>query len=159
MLVQREMEPSRRRRGFTQVQLGPPRREPWPLIWRAMPLSRALPIYNLGMILRSEGRFTAPPFARVVMVRIYQEGDGFHIYAKPWFARTYDSKLVEICGPMREPAQRTLEFAKYRAKHAIEGNISVVFGASYVGNVDWNDGLQYLRLLKPLCKRAHPSRR
>jgi hypothetical protein len=129
------------------------------MLRRAMPLSRALPIYNLGMILRSEGRFTAPPFARVVIVRICQERDEFHIYAKPWFARTYDSKLVEICGPMREPAQRTLEFAQYYAKRAIEGNISAVFGSSYVGKVDWNDGLQYLRLLKPMCKRAHPSRR
>ena len=115
-----------------------------------------MPIYNLGMILRSEGRFTAPPFDRVVIVRIYQEEDGFHIHAKPWFGRTYDSKLIEICGPMREPAQRTLEFAKYPAKRAIEGNIGTVFVASYVGNVQWNDGAQYLRLLKPLCERKHP---
>ena len=159
MLVQREMEPSRRRRGFTEVQLGPPRREPWPLIWRAMPLSRALPIYNLGMILRSEGRFTALGFGHTVLLHIYEEEDGFHIYAKPWFGRTFGSKLIEICGPMREPPERTLEFAKDRAKRAIEGNIGAVFGASYLGKVDWNDGMQYLQLLKPMCERKHPSRR
>jgi hypothetical protein len=118
-----------------------------------------MPIYNLGMILRSEGRFTAPPFDRVVIVRIYQEEDGFHIHAKPWFGRTYDSKLVEICGPMREPPERTLEFAKDRAKHAIEGNIGAAFGTSYLGRVDWNDGVQYLQLLKPLCKREDSPRR
>jgi hypothetical protein len=95
----------------------------------------------------------------VVIVRIYQEKDGLHIYANPWFGRTYDSKLVEICGPMREPAQRTLRSAKDRAKSAIEGNIAAVFGASHVGNVDWDDDQRYLQRLKPLCERKHRSHR
>jgi hypothetical protein len=111
------------------------------------------------MTLCSEGLFTAPPFDRVVIVRIYQEEDGFHIYAKPWFGWKYGSMLIEMCGPMREPPQSTLEFAKDRAKSAIEGNIGAVFGASYIGNVDWDDDQQYLRLLKPLCEGERPSRR
>ena len=118
-----------------------------------------MPIYNLGMILRSEGRFTALGFGHTVLLHIYEEEDGFHIYAKPWFGRTFGSKLIEICGPMREPPERTLEFAKDRAKRAIEGNIGAVFGASYLGNVDWDDDEQYLRLLKPLCEGERPSRR
>jgi hypothetical protein len=54
------------------------------------------------MTLRSEGRFEAHGFDRVVMIRIYEQEEGFHTYVKPWFQQTDDR------GPLK-PLARYLE--------------------------------------------------
>ena len=101
------------------------------------------------MTLRSEGRFEAHGFDRVVMIRIYEEEDGFHIHAKPWFQQTDDPRAAEAFGPIPGGPQRTLTIAKNRAKRAVEGNVSEFFKVSYSGKVVWDDAAKHLQSLEP----------
>jgi hypothetical protein len=101
------------------------------------------------MTLRSEGRFEADGFERVIMIRIYEEEDGFHIHAKPWFQLTDDPRAAEGFGPIPGGPQRTLTIAKNRAKRAVEGNVSEFFKVSYSGKVVWDDEAKHLQSLEP----------
>ena len=64
------------------------------------------------MTLRSEGRFEADGFERVIMIRIYEEEDGFHIHAKPWFQLTDDPRAAEAFGPITWRASENSDDSK-----------------------------------------------